>query len=55
MMRLDKYLQSKYPEYSRTDLQKIIAEGKVLLNGKELSKNFQVDENAELEILQMPV
>jgi 23S rRNA pseudouridine1911/1915/1917 synthase len=54
-MRLDKYLQSKYPEYSRTDLQKIIAEGKVLLNGKELSKNFQVDENAELEILQMPV
>jgi len=54
-MRLDKYLQSKYPEYSRTDLQKIIAEGKVLLNGKELSKNFQVDGDVELEILQMPV
>lgn len=55
-MRLDKYLQSKYPEYSRTDLQKIIAEGKVLLNGKALAKNFQVleNENIELEILQMP-
>jgi 23S rRNA pseudouridine1911/1915/1917 synthase len=54
-MRLDKYLQAKHPEYSRTDLQKIIAEGKVLLNGKALPKNFQVEENAELEILQMPV
>jgi len=53
-MRLDKYLQSKYPEYSRTDLQKIIAEGKVLLNGKPLPKNFRVPENAEIEILQMP-
>jgi len=53
-MRLDKYLQSKYPEYSRTDLQKIIAEGKVLLNGKPLQKNFNVPENAEPEILQMP-
>ncbi|MDR2579958.1 MAG: RluA family pseudouridine synthase [Fibromonadaceae bacterium] len=55
MKRLDKYLQSKYPEYSRTDLQKIIAEGKVLLNGKVLPKNFQVTEDIELEILQMPV
>ena len=54
-MRLDKYLQLKYPEYSRTDLQKIIAEGKVLLDGKILQKNFQVPENAEPEILQMPV
>jgi 23S rRNA pseudouridine1911/1915/1917 synthase len=53
-MRLDKYLQAKYPEYSRTDLQKIIADGKVLLDGKVLPKNFQVSENAELEILQMP-
>jgi 23S rRNA pseudouridine1911/1915/1917 synthase len=54
-MRLDKYLQSKYPEYSRTDLQKIIAEGKVLLNGKTLYNNFQVAEDVELEILQMPI
>ncbi len=54
-MRLDKFLQSKYPEYSRTDLQKIIAEGKVLLDGKVLQKNFQVPEGAEPEILQMPV
>ncbi|MDR0518075.1 MAG: RluA family pseudouridine synthase [Fibromonadaceae bacterium] len=54
-MRLDKYLQTKYPEYSRTDLQKLIAEGKVLLNGMALPKNFQVEENAELEILQMPM
>ncbi|MDR2732107.1 MAG: RluA family pseudouridine synthase [Fibromonadaceae bacterium] len=55
MMRLDKYLQSKYPEYSRTDLQKIIAEGKVLLNGKALPKNFRVTGDVEPEILQMPV
>jgi len=53
-MRLDKYLQFKYPEYSRTDLQKIIADGNVLLNGKALHKNFPVPENAEIEILQMP-
>ena len=62
-MRLDKYLQTKYPQYSRTDLQKIIAEGKVLLNGKPLTKNFQIDatvnlptgEEPQLEILQFPV
>jgi 23S rRNA pseudouridine1911/1915/1917 synthase len=53
-MRLDKYLQIKFPEYSRTDLQKIIAEGKVLLNGKALAKNFQAAEGMEFEILQMP-
>ena len=53
-MRLDKYLQQKYPEFSRTDLQKIIAEGKVLLNGKVLQKNFQVQEGVEPEVLQMP-
>jgi len=60
-MRLDKYLQAKYPEYSRTDLQKIIAEGKVLLHGKALQKNFRVETansgcpEPEIEILQMPV
>jgi 23S rRNA pseudouridine1911/1915/1917 synthase len=56
-MRLDKYLQAKYPEYSRTDLQKIIANGKVLLNGKPLPKNFCVEANNNLpiEILQLPV
>jgi 23S rRNA pseudouridine1911/1915/1917 synthase len=56
-MRLDKYLQAKYPEYSRTDLQKIIANGMVLLNGKPLPKSFDVDENSDLpfEILQLPV
>jgi 23S rRNA pseudouridine1911/1915/1917 synthase len=56
-MRLDKYLQAKYPEYSRTDLQKIIADGKVLLNGKPLLKSFEVEENNDLpiEILQLPI
>jgi len=56
-MRLDKYLQAKYPEYSRTDLQKIIADGKVLLNGKPLLKSFEIEENNDLpiEILQLPV
>ena len=56
-MRLDKYLQSKYPEYSRTDLQKIIANGMVLLNGKPLPKSFEVEENSDLplEILQLPI
>jgi len=56
-MRLDKYLQAKYPEYSRTDLQKIIADGKVLLNGKPLLKSFEVEENSNLffEILQLPI
>jgi len=56
-MRLDKYLQAKYPEYSRTDLQKIIADGKVLLNGKPLLKSFDVEPNSDLpfEILQLPV
>jgi len=53
-VRLDKYLQTKYPEFSRTDLQKIIANGNVLLDGKPLPKNFDVDENSPIEILQLP-
>ncbi|GHV15302.1 pseudouridine synthase [Fibrobacterales bacterium] len=53
-MRLDKFLQGKYPQYSRTDLQKIIAEDKVLFEGVPLSKNFQVEGDLDLEILQLP-
>lgn len=40
-MRLDKYLVEKYPEYSRSQIQKLIEDGFVLVNGKK-SKSAQV-------------
>lgn len=49
-LRLDKLLFSRYPNYSRTYFQELIAKELVLLNGKIVKKRTQVYEGDEIEI-----
>lgn len=41
-VRLDKYLQHIFPEFSRAALQKAIEEGTAAVNGKSASKNYKL-------------
>src|SRR3990167_7581616 len=48
-IRLDKYLTDRYPDYSRSKLQKMIKNGHVLVNGKEVSRNgYVLSENDDV-------
>jgi len=40
--RLDRFLSSRFPDYSRTFLQKLIDEGNVLVNGKRVKRSYEV-------------
>ena len=52
--RIDKFLQTVCPDFSRTDLQKLLLAKKVLFQGKELQKNFRVETGMEIEVLALP-
>jgi 23S rRNA pseudouridine1911/1915/1917 synthase len=49
-MRLDKYLAEKYKEFSRTNLQKLIKEGKVLVNGKKVRPHYKIQEDDDVKV-----
>jgi len=53
--RLDKFLLTVLPDYSRTDLQKIITEGKVSAAGVVCTKNFRVSPLKQIEVAELPV
>ncbi|MBU4331982.1 RluA family pseudouridine synthase [Patescibacteria group bacterium] len=46
-MRLDIHLAKKYPQYSRSHLQKLIKAGKVLVNGKIVSPHYQINKGGK--------
>ena len=48
--RLDKFLKSRFPDYSRTYFQSLIEEGLVLLNGSPVKKACKLEEGDEIEI-----
>ena len=48
-MRIDKYLAELYG-YSRTTVQRLIDEGKVLVNGNKVKASYQVQEGDNIEI-----
>ena len=49
--RLDQLVQEKMPQYSRTQIQSWIMQGKVLVGGKPVTKaGTVVDEEADLEL-----
>ncbi|MDR1760331.1 MAG: RluA family pseudouridine synthase [Fibrobacter sp.] len=52
--RIDKFLQEKLQDFSRTDIQKLISAAQVFLLGKAVSKNLKVEEGMEFEILSLP-
>lgn len=51
-VRLDKYLTGKLPELSRSYLQKLIADGNVMVNQKQVKANYKVlaDDCIEIQI-----
>lgn len=49
-MRLDKYLAEKYKDFSRTNLKKLIKEGRVLVNGKKVSPHYKITEEDDVKV-----
>ncbi len=49
--RLDKFLVEKFPEVSRSQIQKIIECGEILVNEKKVSKHYFLEEGNEVKIL----
>ncbi len=49
-MRLDKYLVSKYPDISRSQIQKAISAGQVLVNQKQVSKHYDLKPGDKVEV-----
>lgn len=52
--RIDRFLQAQLKDFSRTDIQKIIAAGSVLVNGLSISKNFRLEPGMEIQVLTLP-
>src|SRR3954465_14830473 len=52
--RLDKYLQERFPGYSRSFLQKMIKDEKVLINGKATKSSWHVTYGETITMLLHP-
>lgn len=54
-MRLDKHLSQLHPEFSRAHLQKLIKDGKILINNKKTSPHYQIKSDDKIvEIITPP-
>lgn len=49
-MRLDKYLSEQFPEQTRSYLQKLIKDGEVTVNGKNVKTGYQLSKGDEVYI-----
>ena len=49
-MRLDKLIANKYSDLSRTNIQKLIENNKIKVNGKAQKASYKVSENDEIKI-----
>ena len=49
-MRLDKYLSEQFPEQTRSYLQKLIKEGQILVNGKNVKSGYQLSNGDEVSV-----
>ena len=49
-MRLDKYLSEQFPEQTRSYLQKLIKDGKVTVNGKNVKTGYQLSKGDEVYV-----
>lgn len=49
-VRLDKFLAEKFNDISRSQLQKHIKSGNILVNGEIISPNYRLTENDEIEV-----
>ena len=48
--RLDKYLAEQFPEQTRSYLQKLIKDGEVLVNGKQVKSGYQLSKGDEVSV-----
>lgn len=53
-LRLDKFLQEFLEQYSRTDVQKLIAAQQVLVNNNPVAKNLILDADMHIAVLSLP-
>lgn len=53
-LRVDKFLQNALADYSRTDIQNLLADKKVLFDGKPVQKSFRVEEGMIFDLLGLP-
>ena len=51
--RIDRYLASRLPDYSRSFLQKLVGEGRVLVGDKPVKSNYKINEGDRI-ILSVP-
>ena len=49
-MRLDKYLAEQFPEQTRSYLQKLIKDGEVTVNGKNVKTGYQLSKGDEVSV-----
>lgn len=49
-MRLDKFLFSQFPDYSRSYFQELIEQGAVLVNHKQCKRNYQIKPTDEINV-----
>ncbi len=48
--RIDRYLASRLPDYSRTFIQKIIKEGEVLVNGRTVKSSYDIQKGDVISV-----
>ncbi len=49
-IRIDKYLASRLPDYSRSFLQKLVGEGRVLVGDKPVKSNYKINEGDRVSL-----
>jgi 23S rRNA (cytidine1920-2'-O)/16S rRNA (cytidine1409-2'-O)-methyltransferase len=55
-LRADQYIAEKFPEFSRNQIQTLIKNGEILLNGKTLKKSsFKIEDEPEIEFLKKQI
>lgn len=52
--RLDKFLKEKYPEFSRTQWQKIVKQGQILVNNKKTTAHYKLQAGDDIIIYNFP-
>lgn len=53
--RIDSYLADNITELSRSSIQKLIHNGSVLVNGKEIKSNYKIRSNESVEVIFDPI
>lgn len=49
-VRIDKFLNDRFQEITRSSIQKLISENNVLVNGKNINKNYKVGPSDEISV-----